>query len=348
MEFDSSNHPHRRYNPLTGEWLLVSPHRTKRPWQGMTETLPSTALPEYDKKCYLCPGNTRSNGIVNDVYEGTYVFSNDFPALVDDLPKNRDFDHPLFEIESVQGASRVICYSPRHNTTLPEMTVEEVRQVVEMWSDQVLDLGVDYRWVQIFENKGDMMGCSNPHPHGQVWALNSLPNEVFKENSRQADYYIENGSVLLLDYLKAEVEKKERIVLENDDWVFIVPFWAVWPFETLLLPKNPVLRIPELNAIQMDNLAEILKRMLTKYDNLFKTSFPYTMGWHGAPMDHSDNSHWQLHAHFYPPLLRSSAVKKFMVGFELLAESQRDLTAEEAAERLRKCSDIHYKNNAHH
>ncbi len=348
MEFDSSNHPHRRYNPLTGEWLLVSPNRTKRPWQGKTETLPSLALPAYDKKCYLCPGNTRSNGTVNDDYKGTYAFENDYPALIDDIPKNRDFEHPLFQIESVQGTSRVICYSPKHNVTLPEMSEEEVRQVIEMWSDQVLDLGVDYRWVQVFENKGDMMGCSNPHPHGQIWALNSLPNEIFKENSRQADYYIESESVLLLDYLTAELEKKERIVLENDDWVFLVPFWAVWPFETLLLPRNPVLRIPELNAIQMDSLAVILKRMLTKYDNLFNISFPYTMGWHGAPMDHSDNSHWQLHAHFYPPLLRSSAVKKFMVGFELLAESQRDITPEEAAERLRNCSDIHYKNNVHH
>lgn len=343
MEFDSSNHPHRRYNPLTGEWLLVSPHRTKRPWHGKTESFNVNNQPEYDPGCYLCPGNMRSNGKVNDAYESTYVFENDFPALINDIPKIRDFDHPLFQIESVRGTSRVICYSPKHNITLPELSVEEVRQVVEIWSDQILDLGVDYRWVQIFENKGDIMGCSNPHPHGQVWAVNTLPNEVFKENSRQADYYIENGSVLLLDYLAVELEKKDRLVIENEDWAVLVPFWAVWPFETILLPKKSVLRIPELHAIQMANLADILKRMLTKYDNLFNISFPYTMGWHGAPMDKSDNSHWQLHAHFYPPLLRSSAVKKFMVGFELLAESQRDITAEEAAERLRNCSEIHYK-----
>ncbi|KAA3656734.1 MAG: UDP-glucose--hexose-1-phosphate uridylyltransferase [Calditrichaeota bacterium] len=343
MEFDRSNHPHRRYNPLTGEWLLVSPHRTKRPWQGQTEEVAANRQPEYDPGCYLCPGNTRSNGSINEKYIDTFVFDNDYPALLEDIPKIKDSSNSLFQIESVRGISRVICYSPKHNFTLPEMPIEDIRKVIDVWSDQVIDLGENYRWVQIFENKGDIMGCSNPHPHGQVWALNTLPNEVFKENSSQADYYIENGSVLLMDYLQAELKENDRIVLENDDWAVLVPFWAVWPFETLLLPKKSVMRLPELNSNQMDNLADILKRILTKYDNLFNISFPYTMGWHGAPNDSSDNSHWLLHAHFHPPLLRSSTVKKFMVGFELMAESQRDFTPEEAAERLRNCSEVHYK-----
>ncbi len=343
MEFNASSHPHRRYNPLTGEWVLISPHRTRRPWQGKQERPPAADRPEYDPNCYLCPGNTRASGDKNPDYSSTYVFTNDFSALLPDVPEAPPAVHQLLKTESVQGTSRVICFSPRHDLTLPEMSLPDIGKVIDLWAEQIQELGQTYRWVQVFENKGEIMGCSNPHPHGQIWAGSALPNEVYAEDRQQRAYYDENDSIMLMDYLQLETTQAERIVVENEHWLVVVPYWAIWPFETLLLPRRHVLRLPDLTVAERESLARILKRLLTRYDNVFEVSFPYSMGWHGAPMDDDDYDHWQLHAHFYPPLLRSATVKKFMVGYEMLAEAQRDLTAEQAAERLRALSDVHYK-----
>ena len=346
MQFNPTDHPHRRYNALSGDWILVSPHRTKRPWQGQVEKAPQDVRPQYDPNCYLCPGNERAGGARNPRYGSTFVFTKDFAALLPDTP-DASLLHPLLRAESQQGTCRVICFSPRHDLTLPEMAAADIRQVVDVWAEQTAQLGQRYRWVQVFENKGAVMGCSNPHPHGQVWAGSALPNEPAKEERRQRAYFEEHGSSLLVDYTGLEVDRQERVVVENDDWVAVVPYWALWPFETLLMPRRHVLRLPDLNEAERDSLAEIMKRLLTRYDNLFEVSFPYSMGWHGAPTDGPAYDHWQLHAHFYPPLLRSATVKKFMVGYEMLAEAQRDLTAEQAAERLRALPESHYKARAH-
>ncbi len=335
--------PHRRLNALTGDWILVSPHRTRRPWLGKVEAASRERRPRYDPRCYLCPGNRRAGGAVNPAYEHTFVFENDFAALLPDAPGDPPQGDPLLLREATRGQCRVVCFSPRHDWTLPEMPVEEIRRVIDLWADQTKELGSRWRWVQVFENKGEIMGCSNPHPHGQIWAGNFLPNEPAKEERQQLEYWQTRGGPLLCDYLETELSSGERVVLQNRDWALVVPFWATWPFETLLLPRRRVERLYDLDENERGNLADILKRLLTRYDNLFETSFPYSMGWHGAPTDGGDYPHWQLHAHFLPPLLRSATVKKFMVGYEMLAEAQRDLTPEQAAGRLRSLPDIHHQ-----
>lgn len=328
-------HPHRRYNRLTGEWVLVSPHRAKRPWQGKVEEHSREALPRYDPECYLCPGNKRISGLVNPKYEQTYVFTNDFQALQPEGGDALDEDDRLLRSAEVRGTCRVVCYSPRHDLTLAEMDPEMIRSVIDCWAEQFSELGQTFYWVQVFENKGAMMGASNPHPHGQIWALDTLPNEPFKEDSNQRAYTEREGGVLLLECLQEELETYERVVVENESWVALVPYWAIWPYETLIVPKRHVLRLPDLGNEERNQLAQVMKVLLLRYDALFNAPFPYSMGWHGAPFDEGPNDHWQLHAHFYPPLLRSATVKKFSVGFEMLAEAQRDLTAETAAARLR-------------
>lgn len=342
MGFDLSEHPHRRYNPLLDEWILVSPHRTKRPWHGSVEGAPPERRARHDPDCYLCPGNIRANGERNPDYASTFVFVNDFAAVLPDAPSAAPVDNPLFRAAPVRGEARVICFSPRHDLTLAEMSPSEIRLVIDLWARQTAELGERFRWVQIFENRGEMMGASNAHPHGQIWATDSLGSIAAREDRRQRLYLERNGATLLGDYARQEGRIGERIVLENESWLAVVPFWAVWPFETLLLPKAPALRLDSLDARQRVDLAAILKRLLVKYDNLFETSFPYSMGWHGAPFDGGENGHWQLHAHFFPPLLRSATVKKFMVGYEMLAEAQRDITPEAAARRLRDSSETHY------
>ncbi len=346
-KFDINEDPHRRYNPLIKEWVLVSPHRAKRPWQGQNEVVATHALPNYDPECYLCPGNVRANGEINPQYENCFVFDNDFAALKqDEIEQEATEDNSFFIAKSERGVAKVVCFSPNHNLTLPELTSSEIESVIAAWQKQYMELGsIDYiNYVQIFENKGSVMGCSNPHPHGQIWAQSSLPTQVEKTHTSLKEYFSKNNSNLLLDYLAQELERKERIVIENNHFVALVPFWAIWPFETMIIAKRNVSNITEFTEIEKSDFALILKQLTTKYDNLFHTSFPYSSGIHQAPTDNQPHPEWQFHMHFYPPLLRSATVKKFMVGYEMMGESQRDITPEKSADALRNCSDIHYKN----
>ncbi len=342
-KFSVNEHTHRRFNPLAGEWLLVSPHRNKRPWQGQQEPSQWSESTSHDPGCFLCPRNKRIGGELNPDYKTTYVFNNDFAALTPQVPSAPVVDDPLFQIKAEQGVSRVICFSPDHSKTLPLLNDDEILALAKTWMREAADLGQTYASVQIFENKGSVMGCSNPHPHGQIWAQTQLPTLVQKENDRQHEFYAEHARNLLMDYAQKELELRERVVVDNEDWLVVVPFWAAWPFETLLLPKKHRARITELSEGEQLSLGSILRDITTRYDNLFECSFPYSMGWHGAPFNDDSTSAWQLHAHFYPPLLRSASVRKFMVGYEMMAEPQRDLSPEQAAEKLRQQSSIHFR-----
>ncbi len=338
--------PHRRHNPLTGEWVLVSAGRTRRPWQGQEERLGEDRRPAYDPECYLCPGNSRASGARNPDYVTTFAFTNDFPSLRPDTGRGEQVGHPLLRAQGQPGTCRVLCFSPRHDLTLAEMATAEIAAVVDLWREQTAELAARYPWVQVFENRGEAMGASNPHPHGQVWASEVLPRQAAIEDERQRVHAERHGRPLLLEYAGLEAHLGERVVVANDTWLAVVPYWAVWPFETLVLPREPLSRLTALSGPQRTGLAEVLQGLLVRYDNLFAAPFPYSMGWHGAPGREDPAGHWQVHAHFYPPLLRSASVRKWMVGYEMLADVQRDLTPEEAAERLRAQPAVHYRHAA--
>lgn len=345
MDIKFNDKPHRRLNRITGEWVQVSPHRNKRPWQGRTEDQVSDDRPEYDENCYLCPGNKRSGGARNPEYKSTFVFDNDFSALLPEIESAQFVKADLLSAETEKGICRVVCFSPQHNLTLPEMSTDQIIKVVNLWTEQYEELGsLDFiNYVQVFENKGELMGCSNPHPHGQIWAQETIPEEPAKELKQQVSYFDKHGRTLLVDYLELELKEKERVVVENDDFVVLVPFWAFWPFETLLISRRPFGRFTDMTEKEKFSLADIIKKITAKYDNLFNISFPYSAGFHPAPTDGKEHPEWHFHMHFYPPLLRSATVKKFRVGYEMLGNAQRDNTAEAAAELLRNQSLVHYK-----
>jgi UDPglucose--hexose-1-phosphate uridylyltransferase len=341
MAFELKENPHRRFNPLTGQWVLVSPHRNQRPWLGQVERPSDEVQPSYDPACYMCPGNTRAAGARNPDYKTTFVFDNDYPALLPDTPADNSDVNGLLVARSESGVCRVVCFSPRHDLTIARMSLEELRPVVDLWAQQSEELGsrqfVNY--VQIFENRGAMMGASNPHPHCQIWASSSLPDEPAKEQSAQREYQAKRNSCLLCDYEKIEMERGERIVFSNQYFTVLVPFWAVWPFETLVVARGHDGSLADLSADQKEALAGTLKQLTSRYDQIFQVSFPYSMGFHQSPTDGGLHPEWHLHAHFYPPLLRSASVRKFMVGYEMLGTPQRDITAESAAAILRDIKD---------
>lgn len=343
--FNLDDHSHRRLNILTGEWVQVSPHRAKRPWQGQVEKQQKDMRPEYDEGCYLCPGNIRAGGKQNPDYTSTYVFENDFAALQSDAPDGEFNIDDLLVAKSEKGVCKVICFSPKHNLTLPEMSVEEITTVVALWTEQYKEIGsLPYiNYVQIFENKGEVMGCSNPHPHGQIWAQETIPGEPARELIQFEKYYKKNSRTLLQDYLDIELREKTRILFENEHFVVLVPFWAVWPFETMILSKEPIQNLTQFSKQMQHAFAEAIRHLTIKYDNLFGISFPYSAGIHQSPTDGKSHDEWHFHMHFYPPLLRSSTIKKFMVGYEMLGNPQRDITPESSADRLRSLPNIHYK-----
>ena len=341
MNLSSVTRPHRRYNPLRRQWVLVSPQRTARPWQGQTTKPVAAERISYDPTCYLCPGNPRAGGAQTPKYDGVYAFDNDYPALLaDEVAMPAAMAGSLLIAEAEVGRCRVICFDPDHSLTLSQMPVESIGRVIECWKTETAELGAlaSINYVQVFENRGAMMGSSNPHPHCQVWATGHVPDEPVAEGLAQSDYFMANGRTLLADYLAQELGG-ERVVCENDEFVAVVPYWAVWPFETLILPRHQVGSFVDFSAATTRGLADILKRMTTRYDNLFQVSFPYTMGFHQRPTDGLAHPEWTFHAHFFPPLLRSAEIRKFMVGFEMLGMAQRDITPEKAAEMLRGCSE---------
>lgn len=343
MSEEFNTHPHRRHNILTGEWILVSPHRTKRPWQGRLEKVAGEERPKYDADCFLCPGNKRASGDINPDYSEPYTFQNDFSALLPEGPK-QEFTDRLLKADTETGICRVVCFSPDHSLTLPVMETTDIVKVIQKWKEEYADLGSreDINYVMIFENKGDMMGCSNPHPHGQIWSQLSIPVEVRKKTEHQKAYWNRHHKSLLSDYLEQELELQERIVLETEHFVALVPYWAIWPYETMIIPRRQMQHIGQLTSEEEKAYADILKQLTIRYDNLFQTSFPYSSGIHQQPTNGQGYPEWHFHMSFYPPLLRSRTVKKFMVGYELFAGPQRDITAEQAAETLRGLPSIHY------
>ncbi|MEN1783502.1 MAG: UDP-glucose--hexose-1-phosphate uridylyltransferase [Bacteroidota bacterium] len=343
MSLDFNEHPHRRYNPLTGEWVLVSPHRTKRPWQGKQESPTRDDRPSYDPDCYLCPGNQRANGAYNPNYTSVYSFTNDFGALLADTPL-ATYNNGLLQAKGEAGHCKVVCFSPDHALTLPLMSESAIVSVIDMWQEEYTTLGAqpEIAHVQIFENKGSVMGCSNPHPHGQIWAQSSIPQEAEKKGRHQLRYWQEQSRSLLGDYVQQEIEEGERIIWEDAHFVALVPFWAVWPYEAMIIPKRHFQRITDLTTAEKTSFAQAIKVVTTKYDNLFETSFPYSSGLVQAPTDGTLHEEWHFHMAFYPPLLRSATVKKFMVGYEMFANPQRDITPEQAANTLKTLSKVHY------
>lgn len=343
--FDLKEHSHTRLNILTGDWILVSPHRMKRPWQGKVEDLPVDNRPSYDPGCYLCPGNKRSDGTENPEYTDVYSFTNDFSSLLADTPKSILNQGELLIAKAESGICKVLCFSPDHSLTLPLMCEAAIEKVIELWQNEFAALSENssIKYIQIFENKGEMMGCSNPHPHGQIWASSSVPLELSKESAKQKDYFDRHHTSLLGDYLKMELEKNERVVIENEHFAALVPFWAVWPYETMIVSKRHIQSIIQFTEAEKKSLATILKKLTSKYDNLFNISFPYSAGMHQMPVNDGEHPEWHWHMHFYPPLLRSATVKKFMVGYEMLGNPQRDITPEMAATTLKGLSEIHYK-----